>query len=214
MLSSTGLSLCTQVLNLGLAKDDVGVRCRALEDIRLGDNKQDLQAISPLSKLTILQKQATDLCDGYWLAEATFYPGSVLTFLLFLIVTRETPGTGFMPSFCIAFLLFFSDRLCLPRPPGPPPSSTRLRQLQMHALHVTQADLQLQFTSFVIIQVRSVIFAVNVRLIVVFYLLQAAVDERSAAGTWRLLQLAGKSPQSGATCVPLQHHSQPLPWSL
>ena len=101
-----------------------------------------------------------------------FNPGPVLTFLLFLIVTRETPGTGFMPSFCIAFLLFFSDRLCLPRPPGPPPSSTRLKQLQLHALHVTQADLQLMFTSFVIIQVRGVIFAVNVRLIVVFDLLQ------------------------------------------
>ena len=30
------------------------------------------------------------------------------------MVTRETPGTCFMPSFCIAFLLFFSDRLCFP----------------------------------------------------------------------------------------------------
>lgn len=45
------------------------------------------------------------------------------TFLLFLIVTLETPGTGFMPSFCIAFLLFFSDLLCLPRAPAPPSSA-------------------------------------------------------------------------------------------
>ena len=37
------------------------------------------------------------------------------TFLLFLIVTLETPGTGFIPSFCMAFLLFFSDLLCFPR---------------------------------------------------------------------------------------------------
>jgi hypothetical protein len=40
-------------------------------------------------------------------------PPSSLTFLLFLIVTRETPVTGFMPSFCIAFRLFFSPRDCL-----------------------------------------------------------------------------------------------------
>ena len=41
------------------------------------------------------------------------------TFLLFLIVTRETSVTGFIPSFCIAFLLFFSPRLCLPLPVAP-----------------------------------------------------------------------------------------------
>lgn len=48
--------------------------------------------------------------------ESSDYPESQqnLTFLLFLIVTLETPGTGFMPSFCIAFLLFFSERLCFP----------------------------------------------------------------------------------------------------
>lgn len=41
------------------------------------------------------------------------------TFLLFLMVTRCTPGTGFIPSFSIAFLLFFSLRLCLDLPsPG------------------------------------------------------------------------------------------------
>ncbi len=28
--------------------------------------------------------------------------------LLFLMVTRDTSGTGFIPSFCIAFLDFFS----------------------------------------------------------------------------------------------------------
>jgi hypothetical protein len=49
----------------------------------------------------------------------------LLTFLLFLIVTRATPGTGFMPSFCIAFLLFFSGLLCLPPLPVPAsPSSS------------------------------------------------------------------------------------------
>lgn len=48
---------------------------------------------------------------------------SRLTFLLFLMVTRMTPGTGFMPSFCIALRLFFSERLCLPRPE--PSSSAR-----------------------------------------------------------------------------------------
>ncbi len=37
------------------------------------------------------------------------------TFFDFLMVTRETPGTGFMPSFCIAFRDFFSLRLCFPR---------------------------------------------------------------------------------------------------
>ena len=45
-----------------------------------------------------------------------------LTFLLFLIVTRVTSGTGFIPSFCIAFRLFFSPRLCFPFP-GVPSSS-------------------------------------------------------------------------------------------
>jgi hypothetical protein len=32
------------------------------------------------------------------------------------MVTRETPDTGFIPSFCTAFRLFFSERLCFPRP--------------------------------------------------------------------------------------------------
>jgi hypothetical protein len=34
--------------------------------------------------------------------------------LLFLIVTRLTSDTGFMPSFCTALRAFFSERLCLP----------------------------------------------------------------------------------------------------
>lgn len=38
------------------------------------------------------------------------------TFLLFLMVTRCTPGTGFIPSLSMAFLLFFSLRLCLDLP--------------------------------------------------------------------------------------------------
>lgn len=42
-----------------------------------------------------------------------------ITFLLFLMVTLWTPGTGFMPNFSIAFLLFFSDRLCFPLPDMP-----------------------------------------------------------------------------------------------
>lgn len=41
--------------------------------------------------------------------------GVSLTFLLFLMVTREMLGTGFMPSFCMALRLFFSDLLCLLR---------------------------------------------------------------------------------------------------
>jgi hypothetical protein len=43
------------------------------------------------------------------------------TFLLFLTVTRLTPVTTFMPSFCMAFLLFFSLRLCLDLPLASPP---------------------------------------------------------------------------------------------
>ena len=31
------------------------------------------------------------------------------------MVTRVMLGTGFMPSFCMALRLFFSDRLCLLR---------------------------------------------------------------------------------------------------
>jgi hypothetical protein len=53
----------------------------------------------------------------------------LLTFLLFLMVTRDTPGTGFMPSFCIAFLLFFSERLCLPPLPMPPSSPSSSAQM-------------------------------------------------------------------------------------
>lgn len=45
------------------------------------------------------------------------------TFLLFRICTRMTPGTGFMPSFCIALRLFFSLRLCLPRAPPSSPAA-------------------------------------------------------------------------------------------
>merc|ERR1719190_314362 len=36
-------------------------------------------------------------------------------FLLFFTVTRTMLGTGFMPSFCTAFLVFFSDLFCLER---------------------------------------------------------------------------------------------------
>lgn len=45
------------------------------------------------------------------------------TFLLFLMVTRVTPGTGLTPSFAIAFRDFFSLRLCLLRDPGVPSSA-------------------------------------------------------------------------------------------
>ena len=37
------------------------------------------------------------------------------TFLLFFTVTRMMPGTGFIPSFCIAFRDFFSLRDCFAR---------------------------------------------------------------------------------------------------
>ena len=46
------------------------------------------------------------------------------TFLLFLMVTREMLGTGFMPSFCIALRLFFSDLLCLLREDVPSSAKT------------------------------------------------------------------------------------------
>ncbi len=61
---------------------------------------------------------------------------AVRTFLLFLIVTRDTLGTGFMPSFCIAFLLFFSERLCLPRPV---PVSSAVIEVQPSELAVLTA---------------------------------------------------------------------------
>lgn len=43
LLCSLGLQLRAQVLDLGLAKNDIGVGCRALEDIRFGDDKKDLK---------------------------------------------------------------------------------------------------------------------------------------------------------------------------
>lgn len=43
LLSSSGLCLCAQVLNLGLAEDDVGVRGGALEHIGGLDDEQNLQ---------------------------------------------------------------------------------------------------------------------------------------------------------------------------
>ena len=46
------------------------------------------------------------------------------------MVTLETPGTGFMPSFCMAFLLFFSDLLCFPREGVPSSADTQKRELQ------------------------------------------------------------------------------------
>jgi hypothetical protein len=51
------------------------------------------------------------------------------TFLAFLMVTRVIPGTGFIPSFDIAFRLFFSERLCFPAfsspaAPAPAPAAT------------------------------------------------------------------------------------------
>ena len=42
------------------------------------------------------------------------------TFLLFLTVTRLTPGIGFMPSFNIALRLFFSLLLCFDLPLASP----------------------------------------------------------------------------------------------
>mmetsp|Transcript_7937 Transcript_7937/g.12136 ORF Transcript_7937/g.12136 Transcript_7937/m.12136 type:complete len:217 (-) Transcript_7937:119-769(-) len=44
-------------------------------------------------------------------------------FLDFLTVTRMMPGTGRMPSFCMALRLFFSLRFCLPDPAGPASAS-------------------------------------------------------------------------------------------
>ena len=43
-----------------------------------------------------------------------------LTFLLFLTVTRLTPGIGFIPSFNIALRLFFSLLLCFDLPLASP----------------------------------------------------------------------------------------------
>lgn len=43
-----------------------------------------------------------------------------LTFLLFLTVTRLTPGIGFMPSFSMALRLFFSLLLCFDLPLASP----------------------------------------------------------------------------------------------
>ena len=43
--------------------------------------------------------------------------------MLFFTVTRMIPGTGFMPSFCIALRDFFSLRDCLAFEPSPSPSA-------------------------------------------------------------------------------------------
>lgn len=45
LLSSRGLSLGAEVLELGLAEDDVGVRERALVHVGLGDHEQDALAL-------------------------------------------------------------------------------------------------------------------------------------------------------------------------
>jgi hypothetical protein len=45
LLSSSSLSLSREILNLGLAEDDVGVRGGALEHIGLGDDEQDVLAL-------------------------------------------------------------------------------------------------------------------------------------------------------------------------
>lgn len=55
---------------------------------------------------------------------------AALTFLLFLMVTRETSVTGFIPSFCIAFRLFFSPRLCLLLPGVP--SSENMQAIESY----------------------------------------------------------------------------------
>lgn len=44
-------------------------------------------------------------------------------FLLFFTVTRMMPGTGFMPSFCMAFRDFFSLRDCFAFEGSSPPSA-------------------------------------------------------------------------------------------
>ena len=66
------------------------------------------------------------------MSEHASVQGAALTFLLFLMVTREMPGTGFMPSFCMAFLLFFSERLCLLLE-GVPSSARRSHRLRVHS---------------------------------------------------------------------------------
>ena len=49
----------------------------------------------------------------------SFHCSCIFTFFDFLMVTRWTPGTCFIPSFCVALRLLRSDRLCLLRPVVP-----------------------------------------------------------------------------------------------
>ena len=71
------------------------------------------------NRKTVFEKAVSWVC-GYC-------EGTEHTFLLFLMVTLLMLETGFMPSFCIAFLLFFSDRLCFP---PAPPSTTQGKQIR------------------------------------------------------------------------------------
>ena len=45
LLGGSSLSLSGQILDLGLAEDDVSVRSRALEHVGLGDDEQDVLAL-------------------------------------------------------------------------------------------------------------------------------------------------------------------------
>ena len=129
VLGSHGLGLGREVLDLGLAEDDVGGAGRGLEDVGLLDDEQDLMDNVPAAKHAHIKHPATTSERRAHVPETRTTTGKSVgrtqraaqnvrqtrTFLDFFTVTREIPGTGFMPRRCIALRLFFSLRFCLGR---------------------------------------------------------------------------------------------------
>ena len=74
----------------------------------------------------------------------------MLTVLLFLIVTWFTPVMTFMPSFSMAFLLFFSLLVCLDLPLASPPSPRKHRRIMSDFQNLQKPRfLQLYIVHFV-----------------------------------------------------------------
>ena len=113
-----------------LAEDDVGVRGRRLEDVRLRDDEQDLHSGEASQPAPLgAQENHSMVCAEIGSA------GLGRTFLLFFTVHRMMPGTGFIPSFCIAFRDFFSLRDCFPRPSSSSSSSSASSRSARQTVH-------------------------------------------------------------------------------
>jgi hypothetical protein len=109
---------------------------------------------------------------------------AALTFLLFLIVTRETSVTGFIPSFCIAFRLFFSPRLCLLLPGVPSSVMQSIESpIVIRAVDIIPHNFKRCVPPLTVVQIRDVVVVTVLLGVILLDLLQTQT-KRLSRGAW------------------------------